>query len=103
MEVKTLPDSPDDISTFYIQATESIQQRWPRTLKQGDTFALFDALGDCGEDFIPQLADDQADGQRRVGAEGARDFVPLVPEFDHRPCDRFASAAADVRMVVQDA
>jgi glycogen debranching enzyme len=47
MEVKTLPDLPEDISTFYIQATESIQQRWPRTLKQGDTFALFDALGDC--------------------------------------------------------
>ena len=47
MEVKTLPDSSEDISTFYIQATESIQQRWPRTLKQGDTFGLFDALGDC--------------------------------------------------------
>src|SRR5882757_4487204 len=47
MEAKTLPDSPDDISTFYIQATESIQQRWPRTLKQGDTFGMFDALGDC--------------------------------------------------------
>jgi glycogen debranching enzyme len=47
MEVKTLPDAAEDISTFYIQATESIQQRWPRTLKQGDTFALFDALGDC--------------------------------------------------------
>ena len=47
MEAKTLPDSPDDISTFYIQATESIQERWPRTLKQGDTFAMFDALGDC--------------------------------------------------------
>ena len=47
MEAKTLPNSPDDISTFYIQATESIQQRWPRTLKQGDTFGLFDALGDC--------------------------------------------------------
>ena len=46
MEAKILPGSPDDISTFYIQATESIQQRWPRTLKQGDTFALFDALGD---------------------------------------------------------
>lgn len=46
MEAKILPDSPDDISTFYIQATESIQQRWPRTLKQGDTFAMFDALGD---------------------------------------------------------
>jgi glycogen debranching enzyme len=47
MEAKVLPGSPDDISTFYIQATESIQQRWPRTLKQGDTFGLFDALGDC--------------------------------------------------------
>lgn len=47
MEVKTLPDVADDISTFYIQATESIQERWPRTLKQGDTFAMFDALGDC--------------------------------------------------------
>ena len=47
MEARILPDSPDDISTFYIQATESIQQRWPRTLKQGDTFGLFDALGDC--------------------------------------------------------
>jgi glycogen debranching enzyme len=49
MEAKPLAESPDDISTFYIQATESIQQRWPRTLKQGDTFALFDALGDCIE------------------------------------------------------
>jgi glycogen debranching enzyme len=49
MEAKAIPDSPDDISTFYIQATESIQQRWPRTLKQGDTFAMFDALGDCIE------------------------------------------------------
>ncbi|MFO1247572.1 MAG: amylo-alpha-1,6-glucosidase [Alphaproteobacteria bacterium] len=47
MEAKPLPDAPDDISTFYIQATESIQERWPRTLKQGDTFAMFDALGDC--------------------------------------------------------
>lgn len=47
MEAKILPNPPDDISTFHIQATESIQQRWPRTLKQGDTFGLFDALGDC--------------------------------------------------------
>ncbi len=47
MEAKTLLESPEDISTFHIQATESIQQRWPRTLKQGDMFALFDALGDC--------------------------------------------------------
>jgi glycogen debranching enzyme len=48
MEAKAaLTPSPDDFSTFHIQATESIQERWPRTLKQGDTFALFDALGDC--------------------------------------------------------
>ena len=45
--MKTLLDSPDDISSFHIQATQSIQERWPRTLKQGDMFALFDALGDC--------------------------------------------------------
>ncbi|HEX3756562.1 MAG TPA: amylo-alpha-1,6-glucosidase [Rhizomicrobium sp.] len=49
MEAKALPHSPDEISTFYIQATESIQERWPRTLKQGDLFALFDALGDVIE------------------------------------------------------
>jgi glycogen debranching enzyme len=46
MEARDLPGPPDDISSFYIQATESIQERWPRTLKQGDTFALFDAFGD---------------------------------------------------------
>ena len=46
MEVKTLPPSPDETSNFYIQATESIQERWPRTLKSGDLFGLFDALGD---------------------------------------------------------
>jgi glycogen debranching enzyme len=54
MEVKILPDIPssqpsDETSSFYIQATESIQERWPRTLKQGDTFALFDMLGDVVE------------------------------------------------------
>jgi glycogen debranching enzyme len=55
MEAKTLPDpvpapgssqATDELASFYIQATESIQERWPRTLKQGDTFALFDTLGD---------------------------------------------------------
>jgi hypothetical protein len=49
MEAKILPETPDETSSFYIQATESIQERWPRTLKQGDTFALFDALGDIVE------------------------------------------------------
>ena len=46
MEAQPLPLSPDDPSSFYIQATESIQERWPRTLKSGDIFGLFDALGD---------------------------------------------------------
>ena len=49
MEAKTLPDTaqaPDELASFYIQATESLQERWSRTLKQGDTFALFDTLGD---------------------------------------------------------
>ena len=46
MEAVSRSEVPDEITTFYIQATESIQERWPRTLKQGDTFALFDALGD---------------------------------------------------------
>jgi glycogen debranching enzyme len=49
MGAEILSDSPDIISTFYIQATESIQERWPRTLKQGDSFALFDGLGDVIE------------------------------------------------------
>jgi glycogen debranching enzyme len=50
MEAKILPaessQAVDETASFYIQATESIQERWPRTLKQGDTFALFDTLGD---------------------------------------------------------
>src|SRR6201992_3882829 len=50
MEVKTLPatasQAADETASIYIQATESIQERWPRTLKQGETFALFDTLGD---------------------------------------------------------
>ncbi|HWF65105.1 MAG TPA: amylo-alpha-1,6-glucosidase [Rhizomicrobium sp.] len=46
MEAKPLPPTPDETSSFYIQATDSIQERWPRILKSGDTFGLFDALGD---------------------------------------------------------
>jgi glycogen debranching enzyme len=34
------------VPQFYIPATESIQKAWPRTLKHGDTFALFDHNGD---------------------------------------------------------
>jgi glycogen debranching enzyme len=46
MEAKPLPQNTDETASFYIQATESILERWPRTLKQGDTFAMFDAWGD---------------------------------------------------------
>jgi len=46
MEAKSLPQPPDETSSFYIHATESIQERWPRTLKNGDMFGLFDAQGD---------------------------------------------------------
>jgi glycogen debranching enzyme len=46
MEAKLLADHSDEISTFHIQATETIQQHWPHILKQGDAFAMFDALGD---------------------------------------------------------
>lgn len=46
MEVKPRPASPDEMPNFSIQATESIQERWPRTLKNGDMFGLFDAMGD---------------------------------------------------------
>ena len=49
MEAKALPHAPEETSSFYIQATESIQERWPRTLKNGDLFGLFDALGDIIE------------------------------------------------------
>ncbi|HEY5083638.1 MAG TPA: glycogen debranching N-terminal domain-containing protein, partial [Rhizomicrobium sp.] len=52
MEAKPLPPSPDETSSFYIQATESIQERWPRILKSGDTFGMFDALGDVIEPHI---------------------------------------------------
>ena len=43
------PQANDELASFYIQATESIQERWSRTLKQGDTFALFNTLGDIIE------------------------------------------------------
>jgi glycogen debranching enzyme len=52
MEAQPLPPAPDETSSFYIQATESIQERWPRILKSGDTFGMFDALGDVIEPRI---------------------------------------------------
>jgi hypothetical protein len=43
-----IPDAAqtDASAPFYIAATASIQESWPRTLKHGDTFALFDQHGD---------------------------------------------------------
>jgi glycogen debranching enzyme len=45
-----LPEPPaaqvDATAPFYIAATSSFQESWPRTLKQGDTFAMFDQHGD---------------------------------------------------------
>lgn len=46
MEAQASDASKREAPSFYIQATASIQELWPRTLKQGDTFALFDQLGD---------------------------------------------------------
>jgi glycogen debranching enzyme len=45
----------DAESEYYIAATTSLSERRPRTLKQGDTFALFDRLGDVpGEPGTPE-------------------------------------------------
>ena len=37
---------PDHLPVFYIAATTSLQERRPRTLKHGETFAVFDHNGD---------------------------------------------------------
>jgi len=46
MEAKILPDSPEDISRFIFRRP-SHSAALAAHLKQGDTFALFDVLGDC--------------------------------------------------------
>ena len=38
--------APDHVPLFYIPATTSLQERRPRTLKHGETFAVFDHNGD---------------------------------------------------------
>jgi glycogen debranching enzyme len=38
--------SERNLLQFYIPATASLQERRPRTLKHGDTFAVFDHYGD---------------------------------------------------------
>jgi glycogen debranching enzyme len=45
-DIRARAEKSDEIPSFYIQATASIQERWPRTLKHGDMFGLFDRLGD---------------------------------------------------------
>ncbi|MBS0277869.1 MAG: amylo-alpha-1,6-glucosidase [Proteobacteria bacterium] len=49
MNVHASGASKSETPSFYIQATASIQELWPRTLKNGDTFALFDQLGDVAD------------------------------------------------------
>ncbi len=52
-ELKT-GDSPMDetsVPQFYIAASASMQERRTRTLKHGDTFAVFDHRGDIGARF----------------------------------------------------
>src|SRR5262245_5381457 len=36
---------PDEISSFYIQATSSIQERWHRVLKQREPYVLYASVG----------------------------------------------------------
>jgi glycogen debranching enzyme len=42
--------NPDPRTEFYIAATTSLLERRPRTLKHGDTFAMFDHYGDIPAD-----------------------------------------------------
>src|SRR5215469_328191 len=42
--------SPDPNTDYYIAASTSLLERRPRTLKHGDTFALFDHYGDIPAD-----------------------------------------------------
>jgi glycogen debranching enzyme len=41
--------APDHLPVFYIRATTSLQERRSRTLKHGETFAVFDHNGDILE------------------------------------------------------
>ncbi len=44
--LQTAAADTDETAPFYIAATTSFQESWPRTLKHGDTFAMFDQHGD---------------------------------------------------------
>src|SRR5688572_14405196 len=41
------PTDADEPAPFFIPATISLQERRPRTLKHGDSFAVFDPNGDA--------------------------------------------------------
>ncbi|HEX2593384.1 MAG TPA: amylo-alpha-1,6-glucosidase [Rhizomicrobium sp.] len=45
-DLRARADNAEEIPSFHIHATASIQERWPRTLKHGDMFGMFDRLGD---------------------------------------------------------
>lgn len=50
MNAFTAPDiGAEPVSDFYIAAHSSLAELRPRTLKHGDTFALFDSLGDLAQ------------------------------------------------------
>ncbi|HEX3809732.1 MAG TPA: glycogen debranching N-terminal domain-containing protein [Rhizomicrobium sp.] len=46
MEETVRQQAADEISSYTIQAKASIQDQWPRILKSGDMFALFNQFGD---------------------------------------------------------
>ena len=52
-ETRELSTDPEAAS-FYIPASASFLQRRPRTLKQGDTFGVFDHHGDITADGGPE-------------------------------------------------
>ena len=73
------PGSPDSIPEFIIPATVSLQERRPRTLKHGDTFAVFDHNGDlvpgegAAEGIVSPAAGD-GKGENGRGPRAARLF-----------------------------
>jgi glycogen debranching enzyme len=76
----------DTESEYYIAATASLSERRPRTLKQGDTFGLFDRLGDiAGEPGSP-------DGLYHRDTRYLSRYTMLL---DGRPMMLLGSAVAD--------
>ena len=89
VEVPAPGPKPDE---FYIPATVSLQERRTRTLKSGDTFAVFDAAGDVlggqgssdgvyHRDIPPPVA------ARHAGRRRAPDAAVLDPARRQRRAD----------------